>query len=202
MRPFPRPLPYLMVFWFLAGCIGLSWDTTVANTAETRLALAQSVEIGRTTERGLVTRWGNPLQKVHEGGQSEYIYRQMNGDSADYVIVTFQHGLATGVRWSEIGGCRATFAPRVPGYGYDTPDIVRPVGACAPAARPGVVVDAYGRVAQGQGGSGTRPVGASDGMASGVPEGMGSGSGTSGGVGPPLDATGGKWVRLPARPAE
>ncbi|NNF71301.1 MAG: hypothetical protein HKN02_03810, partial [Rhodobacteraceae bacterium] len=105
MRPFPRPLPYLMVFWFLAGCIGLSWDTTVANTAETRLALAQSVEIGRTTERGLVTRWGNPLQKVHEGGQREYIYRQMNGDSADYVIVTFQHGLATGVRWSEIGGC-------------------------------------------------------------------------------------------------
>ncbi|NNF73054.1 MAG: hypothetical protein HKN02_12790, partial [Rhodobacteraceae bacterium] len=109
---------------------------------------------------------------------------------------------ATGVRWSEIGGCRATFAPRVPGYGYDTPDIVRPVGTCAPAARHGVVVDAYGRVAPGQGGSGTRPVGASDGMASGVPEGMGSGSGTSGGVGPPLDATGGKWVRLPARPAE
>jgi hypothetical protein len=33
---------------------------------------------------------------------------------------------------------RATFAPRVPGYGFDRIGPVYPVGACGPAGRPGV----------------------------------------------------------------
>ncbi|MEO1578573.1 MAG: hypothetical protein AAFS05_07900 [Pseudomonadota bacterium] len=130
----PAFLPYLITFWLLAGCVGLSWDTTVAQTPATRAAMAQSVRIGETTERGMQARWGNPFQKIEEGAQTEYVYRRLNGYDTAYVIVTFRHGVATGLRTSDDEGCRGTFAPRVPGYGFDTAEVVWPVGPCGPDA--------------------------------------------------------------------
>lgn len=126
----------------LAGCGGVVYDTTVADTAEVRRAMVESVRIGATTETAFVTRWGPPLQKVQEGARTEFIYRRM-GDSTRFVIVTFDHGQASGVRSTETEACRATFAPRVPGYGFDRPDIAQPVGFCGAAQRPGVDADDY-----------------------------------------------------------
>jgi hypothetical protein len=124
----------------LAGCGGLAWNTDVASTPASRLAMAMSVEPGITTETGFVTRWGHPVQKVREGGQTDFIYRNaLNvewhtlpqfGDSNDYVIVTFQYGLATGVRTSDGIACRGSFMPRPPGYGFDNPTTVRLIGTC------------------------------------------------------------------------
>lgn len=103
--------------------------------------MASTVIPGTTTETGFATRWGNPTQKVREGGQTEFVYRSMSnppgwyapqfGDSRNYVIVTFQYGLATGVRTSDGIDCRATFPPRPPGFGFDNPATVRLVGGCA-----------------------------------------------------------------------
>ena len=138
------------------GCGGVALDTRVAENLNTRLAMMQSVRVGTTTETAFVTRWGNPYQKVREGGQVEYLYRAMVfdgeyhvGDSSRYVIVTFRHGLAIGVRSSDTEGCRGTFAPRLPGYGFDTPATVTAVGWCQddPSAlgpnRPEVPSDDY-----------------------------------------------------------
>ncbi len=125
----------------LSSCGGLSWNSEVAATRDSRLAMASTVIPGATTETGFTTRWGNPTQKVREGGQMEFVYRSMKnppgwyapqfGDSRNYVIVTFQYGLATGVRTSDGIDCRATFPPRPPGFGYDNPSTVRLVGGCA-----------------------------------------------------------------------
>lgn len=115
----------------LAGCGGLAWDTRVAERQATRLAMIESVRIGDTTELQHVARWGNPLQKLREGGRVDYIYRRRMGDHARYVIVTFEHGVAIDVRSNDTVGCRASFAPRVTGYTADTADIVKPVGWCA-----------------------------------------------------------------------
>ncbi|MEM9975830.1 MAG: hypothetical protein AAF771_16755 [Pseudomonadota bacterium] len=142
-RAAPSPLPYLMAFWFMAGCIGLSWDTKVADTPAARLAIVNSIEIGKTTERAVEARWGNPFQKIFEGAQTEFVYRRLNGSDRDFVIITFQHGLATDVRWTETEGCRSEFAPRVPGYGFDTPERVDLIGPCGPTTRPGVPPDGY-----------------------------------------------------------
>ncbi len=124
----------------LAGCGGLAWNTDVANTPAGRLAIAMSIEPGITTETAMVTRWGHPVQKVREGAQTEFIYRNVLnpdwytlpqfGDSSDYVIVTFQYGLATGVRTSDGIACRGSFMPRPPGYGFDNPTNVRLIGDC------------------------------------------------------------------------
>ncbi len=172
----------------LAACGGVAWNTEVATTPEARTAMALFVEPGVTTETGFATRWGNPSQKVREGGQTEFIYRDMKnlpgwyypqfGDSHNYVIVTFQYGLATGVRTSDGIDCRGTFPPRPPGPGFDNPATVRLVGRCAPplsaaeAARKGPIARAWDKLnetwdeARAElGGSGT--TGASTGISTG-----------------------------------
>jgi hypothetical protein len=126
----------------LAACGGVSWNTEVASTVESRAAMALFVTPGTTTETEYATRWGNPTQKIREGGQTEFVYRDMRnppgwyypqfGDSHDYVIVTFQYGLATGVRTSDGIDCRGAFPPRPPGPGFDNPATVRLLGGCAP----------------------------------------------------------------------
>lgn len=156
-----RHLPVLS-FCLLTACGGLSWNTEVAATPEARLAMASTVVPGATTETGFTTRWGNPTQKIREGGQTEFVYRSMRnppgwyapqfGDSQNYVIVTFQYGLATAVRTSDGIDCRATFPPRPPGHGFDTPSTVRPVGGCAAplsleeAARKGPLATAWDKL--------------------------------------------------------
>jgi len=128
---------------FLASCGGVAWDTTVSDTPAVRMQMVQSLRIGETTDDAYVLRWGPPLQKAREGGREEFIYRRQN-DSVRFVIVTFDHGIATGVRSTETEACRATFSPRVPGYGFDRPGVVVPVGFCAQVMRPGVPLDAIG----------------------------------------------------------
>jgi hypothetical protein len=133
----------------LTACTGLSWNTEVAETRAARTAMALSVIPGTTTDTAFTTRWGNPTQKVREGGQTEFIYRDMRnppgpyllqfGDSREYVIVTFQYGLATGVRTSDGIDCRGTFPPRPPGHGFSNPSTVRLVGSCAPLIATGAV---------------------------------------------------------------
>ncbi|MEM9343423.1 MAG: hypothetical protein AAGA87_10290 [Pseudomonadota bacterium] len=129
----------LLLFMMLAGCSGVAYNTTVANSPAARLAMAQFVQPGVTTERQYTTRWGLPVQKVREGAQTEFIYRDMRdvipvfpqfGSSTQYVIVTFQYGLATAVRTSDGIDCRATFTPRPPNYGFDNPTQVELVGSC------------------------------------------------------------------------
>ncbi|MEL6168336.1 MAG: hypothetical protein AAFR35_06570 [Pseudomonadota bacterium] len=147
----------------LTGCGEVAFNTTVADRQVTRFAMLSSVQIGETTERQFVTRWGLPTQKVLEGGRTEYIYRNMRddfvtaptqfGDSLNYVIVTFEYGVAIGARSGDFERCRGTFAPRPPGYGFTNPSTVHVVGACGstqgfgapdPAGRPGVPDADYG----------------------------------------------------------
>lgn len=96
-----------------------------------------SVKPGRTTEKTFVLQWGHPTQKLREGAQISYIYRNMKnppgyyvpqfGTSQAYVIVLFQYGLAVGAYSSDTEGCRATFAPRPPGHLVDNPSTVHAV---------------------------------------------------------------------------
>ncbi len=131
-----RVLAIPMLAMVLTGCGGLAYDTRVAHTMVTRLAMLDSISIGDTTETQFVTRWGNPLQKVRDGGRVEYIYRSLNGDPTAFVIVTFEYGVAIAARSTETEGCRASFAPRIPGYAGDTADIVKPIGWCENAVDP------------------------------------------------------------------
>ena len=133
----------LVAFLSLAACGGVVSDTTLAERAEVRRQMVESVRIGVTTETGFVTRWGPPLQKVREGARTEFIYRTRTAHGA-YVIVTFDHKVAVAVRSADTEGCRGTFPLRMPGYGWDRPDPVTPVGWCGAAARPLVPDDAYG----------------------------------------------------------
>jgi len=104
------------------------------------LAMMQSVTIGKTAEREFVIRWGNPTQKARQGGQTEFIYRNIidpgsihpiqYGRSDAFVIATFQYGRAVAVRSSETELCRATFPPRPPGHGFNTPATVRALSSC------------------------------------------------------------------------
>ncbi len=131
---------FVIAALFLAGCEETARDTTIADNVDRRAAMAASVRIGKTTETEFVTRWGAPTQRVREGGQTEFIYRSMRnpegyyaprfGDSARYVIVTFQYGLAVAVRTSEIEGCRATFPPSPPGPGFPHLTTVHPAATC------------------------------------------------------------------------
>ena len=130
----------------LAACTETAWDTTIAGTADRRLAMAASVEPGRTTQTEFITRWGAPTQRVREGGQTEFIYRSMAnppgyhfprfGESGAYVIVTFQYGRAVAVRTSETEGCRATFPPQPPGPGFYNPTTVHPAATCSGVGPP------------------------------------------------------------------
>jgi hypothetical protein len=161
----------------LAACEETAWNTTIADSADRRFAMAASVVPGQTTQTEFITRWGAPTQRVREGGQTEFVYRNMAnpagylaprfGDSAHYVIVTFQYGRAVAVRTSETEGCRATFPPAPPGPGFAHPTTVHPAATC-----PGVgplagrvhpveraVREVTGRPrAQDPGGRGQRPV--------------------------------------------
>jgi uncharacterized membrane protein YgcG len=163
----------------LAGCDRTAWNTTVADSAPVRLAMLASVEVGRTTETQFTTRWGNPTQKVREGAEVEYVYRNMvdpgsrrpiqYGRSDAWVIVTFRYGLAIGARSSDTERCRASFPPRPPGFGFSNPTTVVPVGDCAEwlaMARASEAMDG----GSGHGGAGHVP-------GSGVPGGSGGGSG-------------------------
>ena len=110
--------------------------------------MVESVEIGITTETQFVTRWGRPVQKVREGAQVDYIYRDIvdvpfgdpisHGDSTRFVIVTFQYGRAVAVRTSDEELCRATFAPRPPGHAFDNPTTVYPIWSCPGLFRPSI----------------------------------------------------------------
>lgn len=127
----------LLICLCLAACGGVSWNTTVADHPQVRRAMVASVQPGVTTEKRFVLQWGHPTQKLREGAQVSYIYRNMAnppgyyapqfGTSGAYVIVLFQYGLAIGAYSSDSEGCRATFAPRPPGPGFDTPTTVHAV---------------------------------------------------------------------------
>lgn len=127
----------LLLFLLLSACGGVSWNTTVADNRQVRSAMLASVVPGRTTEKRFVLQWGQPTQKMREGAQLSYIYRNMSnpegyllpqfGNSQAYVVVTFQYGLAIGAYSSDTEGCRATFAPRPPGPGFDNPTTVHTV---------------------------------------------------------------------------
>lgn len=127
----------LILCLLLTGCGGVAWNTTVADHPQVRAAMLASVVPGRTTEKRFSAEWGNPTQKIHEGAQVSYVYRNMSnppgyyvpqfGNSADYVVVTFQYGLAIGAVSSDSEGCRATFPPRPPGPGFDNPSTVHAV---------------------------------------------------------------------------
>lgn len=128
------------VLLLLAACGGVALTTTVADRAEVRRAMVDSVRIGQTTDDDFVLRWGQPHQKQRQGGRVNFVYRSPR-QSVNFVIVTFDYGIAVEARSTETEACRATFAPRVPGYGFDRIEPVHPVGWCGPAARPGVPLD-------------------------------------------------------------
>jgi hypothetical protein len=127
----------ILISFLLTGCGGLAWNTTVADHPQVRTAMLASVQPGATTERGFAARWGNPTQKIREGAQVSFIYRNMKnptgyyapqfGNSGQFVVVTFQYGLAIGGYSSDTQGCRATFVPRPPGHGLDNPSTVHAV---------------------------------------------------------------------------
>jgi hypothetical protein len=124
----------------LAACGVVALTTSVADRTEVRRAMVDSVRIGQTTDDAFVLRWGPPHQKAREGGRVNFIYRSPRQSEA-FVIVTFDYGIASDVRSTETEACRGTFAPRVPGYGFDRIVPVHPVGWCGPATRPGVPLD-------------------------------------------------------------
>lgn len=127
--------------------------------------MVDSVQIGVTTEGDVKARWGLPTQRIREGAQVTYVYRNMTnppgyrfpqyGNSSNFVLIEFQYGLATDVRGPFDEGCRATFPPRPPGPGFDNPTTVHPancgvlegVGATSGGAGlpgGGVPADRYG----------------------------------------------------------
>lgn len=136
---------FLILILCLSGCGGVAWNTTVADAPSSRQAMLASIEPGSTTEKRFVAQWGNPTQKIREGAQVSYVYRNMRnpagfaapqfGDSSKFVVVQFQYGLAIGGYSSDTQRCRATFAPRPPGQGFDNPTTVHAVN-CAGVTNP------------------------------------------------------------------
>ena len=126
----------------LGGCGGLSWNTTLADHPQVREAMLASVQPGATTEMRFRMQWGNPTQKIREGGQVAYVYRNMTnppgytfpqfGDSTAFVVVLFQYNVAVAAYSSDLQGCRATFAPRPPGAHFANPATVKPVNCNVP----------------------------------------------------------------------
>ncbi|MCV6594042.1 MAG: hypothetical protein OIF48_13885 [Silicimonas sp.] len=136
-------IPYLLPL-LLAGCGGVAWNTTVADTPQVRQHMLASLRVGQTTETEFTSQWGKPTQKIHEGAQVSFIYRNMKnpkgffapqfGDSSAFSVVVFQYGLAVGGYSSDSQGCRATFAPRPPGPALDNPTTVHPVNCSGAGA--------------------------------------------------------------------
>ena len=128
---------HALLLLLLAGCGGLAWNTEVADYWEVRQAMLESVQPGQTTKSRFVAQWGAPTQKIREGAQISYVYRNMQnpegyyasqfGDSTRFVVVVFQYGVAIDAYSSETQGCRATFPPRPPGPGFDNPSTIKPV---------------------------------------------------------------------------
>lgn len=143
-----RRLP-ILAFLTLSACGEVALDTRVADRAEVRRAMVDSVEIGRTTDDAFVLRWGPPHQKQREGARMAFVYRGRM-QSEHFVIVYFDYGIASAVASSETEPCRGTFAPRIPGYGFDRIEPVYPAGWCGPAGRPGVPLESVG-LGRGQG---------------------------------------------------
>jgi hypothetical protein len=133
----------ILAFLLLAACAPVVLNTTIADRAEVRRAMVESVQPGVTTDDEFVLRWGPPFQQAREGGRVNYIYRS-SPQSEFFVIVVFDYGIASEVRSTETERCRGTFAPRIPGYGYDRLQTVTPSGYCGPAVRPGVPLDSVG----------------------------------------------------------
>jgi hypothetical protein len=127
----------------LAACAPVVLNTAIADRPEVRRAMVESVQIGVTTDDEFVLRWGPPFQQAKEGGRTNYIYRS-SPQSERFVIVVFDYGIAAEVRSTETEACRGTFAPRIPGCGYDRIQTVTPTGYCGPAVRPGVPLDSVG----------------------------------------------------------
>lgn len=131
-----------LILLMLSGCGNLAWNTTVADHPQVRSAMLASLEPGKTTEKRFMAQWGQPTQKIREGAQTAYIYRNMTnpsdhlfpqfGDSTAYVVVLFQYGVAISGYSSDTEGCRATFAPRPPGVHYFNPATVKPVNCNVP----------------------------------------------------------------------
>jgi hypothetical protein len=134
---------FLFLLLPLGACAPVVLNTTIADRAEVRRAMVESVRIGVTTDDEFVLRWGPPFQQAKEGGRTNYIYRSAP-QSERFVIVVFDYGIAAEVRSTETEACRGTFAPRVPGYGFDRIETVHSSGWCGPATRPGVPLDAVG----------------------------------------------------------
>jgi hypothetical protein len=136
-----------IILLLLSGCGGVAWNTTVADAPSSRWAMLASVVPGQTTEKRFVAQWGNPTQKIREGAQVSYVYRNMGnprgypapqfGDSAHFVVVMFQYGLAIGGYSSDTQGCRATFPPRPPGPNFDNPTTVHAVNCSGIPNPPG-----------------------------------------------------------------
>ena len=145
-----RILGPLLLLLFLPACGGVARVTTVADRQEVRRAMVESVRLGQTTDNEFVLRWGPPHQKAREGGRESFIYRRPR-QSAAFVIVDFDYGIASAVRSTETESCRGTFSPRVPGYGFDRVEPVHPVGWCGAALRPEVPLDSVG-LGRGSGG--------------------------------------------------
>lgn len=143
-----------LICLMLSGCTGLAFNTTLANDPGVRNAMLTSVRPGVTTERDVTTRWGRPTQKIREGAEISYVYRDMRnppgfyapqfGTSTAYVVIVFQYGLAVGAYSSDTEGCRATFAPRPPGHAFDNPSTLKPIN-CGSTNRPDVASEDRGR---------------------------------------------------------
>ena len=141
----------LQFLTMLCGCGGVAWNTTLADTPYVRHAMVASVDVGRTTEKAMVAHWGNPTQKIHEGAQTSFVYRNVKnsepgyflqfGNSGAYVVVDFQYGIAVAVRSSDTDGCRGTFPPRPPGPGFDNPSTVHPVNCGITSGARGGITD-------------------------------------------------------------
>ena len=142
----------LCIFILMSGCGGLSWNTTLADEPVVRRAMLDSIRPGVTTQSEFITRWGRPTQRVNEGGETRFIYRNMSnppgyyvpqfGNSQNYVVVVFQYGHAVSAYSNDTEGCRATFTPRPPGQAFDNPTTVHPVNCGVSSAAAGGPLDA------------------------------------------------------------
>ncbi|MXQ08546.1 hypothetical protein GQ651_11880 [Alphaproteobacteria bacterium GH1-50] len=151
----------LIALLAVTACGGLAWNTTVANDPNVRWAMVTSVQPGFTTETDHVARWGNPTQKIRQGAETRFVYRDMTnpegygppqfGRSDAYVVVVFHYGTAVGAYSSDTEGCRATFSPRPPGYGFDNPTTVHPVNCILAGPATGSRSDPTGTDTQRQG---------------------------------------------------